>query len=641
MTPQLSGQAYDCTVDIGKLADMIEAFGDKTVAEAVDGAYGEGAMDAIIDMISAVPAMTLRQVANTVIVASETYGIDAETAFAWINYFIYDAYGVEVDIQKEIINRYDVQLANIVAELSGIAPSPQYVAAMSAQLAAYAEVVAECDINELYNLIAFGNPDYTDSDFVTGKLYGMIKNFSDYTETTFVLTDEGKITNITFTAYEGERAFPKERMTFRVLLSHIGRRSEFYTMFGDYSVNLTVMNGEGASFIVYKDDETFLSASVTCVDGETVISCDAPNGMSLDAAISDEEKTLSVMNGTEPVFEFSAYYNGGTLYSAKAELFAFEGCEHTGEIEYTYDLESQYALTACVNGYSVSLGVDTDTMDVSATAFKGTTEYFTLTGNINPQFEISGTAYGGYTYQILRQQDEVTAYVKNGDTDYFTLAGNIDPYFTFGGIVYGGFEYQIFRDSEGVNLVVSEDGNMIFNVSVLDTEEAETVGFIYNRGGTIFGASYVVDYVNGTVSFAVRKNMYLGTLIYNIAENSLEIEVTENEEQVFYVKLAKEDGVWSVLAIPDEESLAYSVEVYNDNGAPTLAVKYGDELLYRLSISASRSGDESSVTVGFYVDKYVYDEWGNCYFDGQHMIMEVIEESVFADGSITFKYEKR
>ena len=107
------------TVDVASVVDALAAYADKTVADAIDAAYGDGTATALMAYLVRLPDMKLGDIADAAILLAETYEIDADLVYALINRIVYLEAGTDFDIELAIFERYDATLAEVVSELSG------------------------------------------------------------------------------------------------------------------------------------------------------------------------------------------------------------------------------------------------------------------------------------------------------------------------------------------------------------------------------------------------------------------------------------------------------------------------------------------------------------------------------------------
>ena len=176
-------QDNDYILDLSALAEALKSAQGKTVADLIDDKYGAGTTDSIKDFLISMPTTKLRDVADYVITLSEESGIDVDQIYAGINLLIYSAYGIEFDIESEIVARYDMTVAEVVADLAfgGEATDDEIsdaAAELSKEIEALVSTVTSYTLDQWFNLYEFGDPDYT----VDGEVFSITERLVEFVE---------------------------------------------------------------------------------------------------------------------------------------------------------------------------------------------------------------------------------------------------------------------------------------------------------------------------------------------------------------------------------------------------------------------------------------------------------------------------
>lgn len=146
-------------VDVEGVTEFAANYKTVTVKEFIDAQYGKGTTDAVIAFANGIFDMKLKDVAVKAIAFSKAYGVELETVFELINYVIYLASDIKIDIRDEIENRYENTLGEVVCELAAPGVSAdEFVGAIKERMNAIIPQVIDLSLEQLYNLAAFGDP---------------------------------------------------------------------------------------------------------------------------------------------------------------------------------------------------------------------------------------------------------------------------------------------------------------------------------------------------------------------------------------------------------------------------------------------------------------------------------------------------
>ncbi len=149
-------------VDIEGVTEFAANYKNVTVKGFVDAQYGKGTTDAVIAFANGIFDMKLKDVAVKAIAFSKAYGVELETVFELINYVVYLASDVKIDVSDEIENRYEKTLGEVVCELAAPGVSAdEFIGAIKERMNAIIPQVIDLSLEQLYNFAAFGNPYFT------------------------------------------------------------------------------------------------------------------------------------------------------------------------------------------------------------------------------------------------------------------------------------------------------------------------------------------------------------------------------------------------------------------------------------------------------------------------------------------------
>lgn len=152
------------SLDLTALAELVETYKDKTVAELIDAQYGEGTTASVLAFINSIPDKKIKDIATSVISFSENCGVSADQIYQLINFVVFSATEVDFSIEQEIATRYEMTLVQVVAEIAtqgNEEVDPAEVAAnLKAQIQTMSAQITGFTVDQLVNLVAYGTPDY-------------------------------------------------------------------------------------------------------------------------------------------------------------------------------------------------------------------------------------------------------------------------------------------------------------------------------------------------------------------------------------------------------------------------------------------------------------------------------------------------
>ncbi len=152
------------SLDLTALAELVETYKDKTVAELIDAQYGEGTTASVLAFINSIPDKKIKDIATAVISFSENCGVSADQIYQLINFVVFSATDVDFSIEQEIATRYEMTLAQVVAELAtqgNEEVDPAEVAAnIKDQIQMISTQIAGFNIDQIVNIFANGDPNY-------------------------------------------------------------------------------------------------------------------------------------------------------------------------------------------------------------------------------------------------------------------------------------------------------------------------------------------------------------------------------------------------------------------------------------------------------------------------------------------------
>ena len=157
---EVEGNTYK--LNIAAISKVVEAAQGKSLTELVDEKYGDGTMARVESFVTSLPTAKLRDIADAALKFSERNGVVLDDIYSIINYVVYLGTGEDFNIESEIITRYDMTLVAVVLELSGdtVTTVEEATEELTSNLREAFAQVKDLDIDELYNLFTFDDPEY-------------------------------------------------------------------------------------------------------------------------------------------------------------------------------------------------------------------------------------------------------------------------------------------------------------------------------------------------------------------------------------------------------------------------------------------------------------------------------------------------
>ena len=187
------------------LSDFVAAITEKTLAEHIDLAYGEGTMASLEGLIKDLPRMTVREIADAAIEMAEAYGVTVEEIYQYIDNVIFYISGQPIDIEAQInLNAHltvaDIMIGLIAGDTSEMTKQEynEMVDSIEATFADLADSISTLTLDQLYNLLAYGDIAYAPNEdgvvfSITESIKEGILSLSDMISVVFVVTPEGEI----------------------------------------------------------------------------------------------------------------------------------------------------------------------------------------------------------------------------------------------------------------------------------------------------------------------------------------------------------------------------------------------------------------------------------------------------------------
>ncbi len=190
------------SLDVNGLTAFTDKFATATLADVIEGKFGEGTVDNLVEKIKALPTLTVKEIADYAIAIAEEYKFDVDYTFDLIETYVQMIADVEIDIQTALEEVYDVTIIDmILATMGSNAPSveeiggnkvmsavkeevggeivgegpegdnedveqpsaptkEQLIAQFEATVDSFVTLAKDNTVDELYNIFVYGDPEY-------------------------------------------------------------------------------------------------------------------------------------------------------------------------------------------------------------------------------------------------------------------------------------------------------------------------------------------------------------------------------------------------------------------------------------------------------------------------------------------------
>lgn len=261
-------------LDLESLADLIESFGDMTVAKMIDDHFGKGTMAKLEVFLTGLPTTKIRTLHKSIELIADTYDIPIDDVYALVNYVIHAATGVDFNLEHEIKIRYNKTVAEVIVELTSQNENitEAEINAMALGLInSFKEIINQAktySIDQIYNLYYYEDANFDYS--LTETIADSIRNFDASFDLTWHTAEDGTLDSL------------------ELLATGIAR------------VKYELING------------------VATLEGELIFS--DGTSLELDAILSDTEATLLLVSGEHVIASLDAQIKDGVLLSATYKI---------------------------------------------------------------------------------------------------------------------------------------------------------------------------------------------------------------------------------------------------------------------------------------------------------------------------------
>ena len=307
------------TFDTDALAELVELYENKTVAEILDAQYGEGTAEALSSMLVALPDMTVKQIADYAIAIAESCELSINDVYAFVSMLIYQATDITVDIEEIITDRYSKTVTEVLVEIMKQSnPELDEAAAVSNiknGITGTVTAVMASDIDGLYHLACCGAADHgADTCAIASESLKAILALAENTTTVSVTVNADGI----ITDFELGFTDPTDNESI-INVSYADANGEQTVTVTADAYQAVMVVKDGLATIVVKEDDTVI------IDG-SVEYTDATADLELFFVVDENETATLTFGYTAAALEAKVTsFVGGTAYDLFVLTAEFDG----------------------------------------------------------------------------------------------------------------------------------------------------------------------------------------------------------------------------------------------------------------------------------------------------------------------------
>ena len=602
-------------LDVEAFNEFLQEYTDATVSEIIDAQYGEGTTEALVEFINSVPDMKLKDVALSAIAFAENYDVNVETTYELINYVIYLSTGKTIDIESEIVNRYDNTLIEVVAELQGLNQkdfdADKFIESTKKAIADFTSKAPSYNIDQLFNLIVYRNANYipdgaSEPYSITAMLHGFIAGLEGMVSLSVTVDNADKVVGIEVNAGPASISYVDDQ-NGGYLVSVIVKGEEIFngtlTLTEDGFNLLGTISAMGNTYKISATKQNERVNAVISYNGYTIVSLDLVVNAETGMVSSATMKMYTFQRETDEKTGISQIVNhklSSTITFAENEDGSYTASVISDETRVNFDISvSKYAITVDVVSTNIKTNVVSSRAHCEMKAI--------LEGETIKAFEyiISGTMYSEqstdtFSMRYYISEEEIHVLMKENANEMLRLDLEAEGYYItkldlIVNVYETDFDKELGKPVETFVNYVTVDfdynteekvGALLFKLPVrgvkftLEFDKDSLDAVLYDtRKEEVFNGNVMLQ-----LNIKLDGNGVLSEAILDINDYTQEYD-KENDKEIYefvdYIdaKLTYEDGLITVTyenAI-DETSFVAKVEYDDDTLKLTVADAREDE----------------------------------------------------------------
>ena len=335
-------------VDLAALNHILDLVNENQSLESyLADLFGEKYVDDVLAFIESIPDRTVREISEFVIDAAEAADASISDLYYAVDLFVYMSSGQKISIEKEIYDRYNMTVAELLVEVGGVTEedADEFNKSFREGLASIVEAVKTTTVGDFIDSIVEYDSTESGLSFIEtlksaveqlpellvleftidadGQLVALNGDFGQGTFTV-ALSVDGGVTDIAVTlsnglefalVYSDDMAELEIKQDGEAIVTGelvIGDETQLTVTFSDGTEFVAVYSDGAAELMVKENGEVILTGMLIVeeiVDGENVFT-------SISATIGDENATISA------VVQFITTEEGATGYAME-----IQGCE--------------------------------------------------------------------------------------------------------------------------------------------------------------------------------------------------------------------------------------------------------------------------------------------------------------------------
>ena len=428
------------TVDLAALAhllDLIEE--DKTIEAYIVDVFGESAKDEILSFIETLPDRTVREVSEAIIKIGEATDASMEDLYYAVDFIVYMATGAEISIEGEIYSRYDMTLAELIAEVSGVpeGETKSFVEMIKGTFANVVDMIETTTVKNIINGIigADADAELTILDYVEE----MIEQYAGIVSIEVTVSADGELLSFNANAADGMISVDFEN--------------------NDGAYTATIVLPEDIEIVIEYVDGSF--SIDACVDGEYIASVE----VDVEEIVDGDDVTTFIsadfdIGNIDSYIDISWTTREGALVAANASASVENASKsYSGEINFVDD-NGVKTITASLPG-----GIQ-----IEATF---TDESFSVVGKVDGDVVASGNV----TVEEITEGDKtITTVIAHVESDFFNIDAEIKQTLENGALL-----------GTAVSVVIKDDKSeyMNFAAETVYTDDSVTLDIYTKVNGQV------------------------------------------------------------------------------------------------------------------------------------------------------------
>lgn len=297
-----------------KALDLIDA--NETVKGYLESTFGVETTAKILEFVENLPNKTVKEVSAAIVEIAEATDASIADLYYAVDLLVYMGADVEISIEKEIYDRYDMTIAELIAEASGYTDedADELVGMIQDTFAGIVDTIETTTLQDILDMtVGVG------AETIIDDIEKMIDQLNGVVDMEFVVNADGKLVSLNATLADGT-------VTCLVVENN-----------GTYTATITLP--EGIQFVItYKDGNYTI---VGKVDGETV----AEGNVTVSEVVNGNETVVTITGTVESdlvnfTMTVTETFKDGVLVGADTAIKVVDA--ETSDVIYDYSVEITY-----------------------------------------------------------------------------------------------------------------------------------------------------------------------------------------------------------------------------------------------------------------------------------------------------------